>query len=221
MSLFESDQEREERMEKLKESTLERYNVFRGIECDVVLPQKQLMISGKSGTTKGLATLAFGLLGYAAASGTSQNEENRTVETILQIVENGIVFKNANIDGADMRIPYGDIVKMMVPDTKKTKDKAIGIITLIENKRIILIPKTADNDGREIVLNHIWDILNEKAYGVKNEDPGWGLDSERKRAKVVYDESDISELERLGVLFERGLLTEREFKKLKKGVIEK
>ena len=140
MALFSSEEEKAEKQRKLEEKTLEEYNVFEGIECNVILPEKQLKTSGKSGAKKGAATLAFGLLGYAATSGTSQNEENREVETIFQIVENGIVFKNANMDGSDLRIPYGEIVKMLVPQDKKNKDM-IGIITLLENKIIVIMPK--------------------------------------------------------------------------------
>ena len=38
---------------------------------------------------------------------------------------------------------------------------------------------------------------------------------------MSYDNSDISKLERISVLYEKGLLNEEEFKKLKKGIIEK
>lgn len=141
------------------------------------------------------------------------------METILQFVDNGIVFKNANMDGSDLRISYGEIVKMIVPQDKKNKDM-IGIITLLKNKIIIIIPKTLINE-KPIVLNHIWDILNERAYGIKNEEPGWGLDSEYDGNKISYDGSDISNLERVSVMYEKGLLDESEFKKLKKGIIEK
>ena len=219
MALFATDEEKQEKQRQYVQETLEEYNIFEGIECDVILPEKQLKTSGKSGAKKGAATLAFGLLGYAATSGTSQNEENREVETILQFVDNGIVFKNANMDGSDLRISYGEIVKMIVPQDKKNKDM-IGIITLLKNKIIIIIPKTFVNE-KPIVLNHIWDILNERAYGIKNEEPGWGLDSEYDGNKISYDGSDISNLERVSVMYEKGLLDEDEFKKLKKGIIEK
>ena len=219
MALFATDEEKQEKQRQYVQETLEEYNIFEGIECDVILPEKQLKTSGKSGAKKGAATLAFGLLGYAATSGTSQNEENREVETILQFVDNGIVFKNANMDGSDLRISYGEIVKMIVPQDKKNKDM-IGIITLLENKIIVIMPKTFINE-KPIVLNHIWDILNERAYGIKNEEPGWGLDSEYDGNKISYDGSDISNLERVSVMYEKGLLDEDEFKKLKKGIIEK
>ena len=172
MALFETEEDKNKRERQFYEDTLERYNVFEGIKCNVMLPEKQLKTSSKSGTTKGLATFAFGFLGYAAASGTSQNEENRQVETILQIVNNGIVFKNANMDGSDLRIPYGEIISMVVPQDDKEN---VGIITLLQNKLIIIEPKGLIK-AKLIVLNHISNILNERSYGIKNEVPGWGLE---------------------------------------------
>ena len=172
MGFFETEEQEKERKKRLEKQTLEENNVFEGIECEVILPEKQLKTSSKSGTTKGLATLAFGFLGYAAASGTSQTEENRQVETILQIVDNGIVFKNANMDGSDLRIPYGEIVKMMVPEDKKN-NQTVGIITLLQNKIILVMPK-GNTSRKSIILDYIWEKINDKAYGVENEEPGWG-----------------------------------------------
>lgn len=217
MAFFETEEDKNKRERQFYEDTLERYNVFEGIKCNVMLPEKQLKTSSRSGTTKGLATFAFGFLGYAAASGTSQNEENRQVETILQIVNNGIVFKNANMDGSDLRIPYGEIISMVVPQDDK---KDVGIITLLQNK-IIIIELNMANRALRIILNHISNILNERSYGIKNEVPGWGLDSEYEGNEISYDGSDISNLERISVMYEKGLLSEDEFNKLKKGIIEK
>ena len=57
------------------------------MECELILPEKQLRTQGSSGAKKGVATLAFGIVGWAATSGSSQNEENRIITTIFQIVE--------------------------------------------------------------------------------------------------------------------------------------
>ena len=219
MALFSSEEEKAEKQRKFEEETLEKYNVFEGIECEVILPEKQLKTSGKSGATKGVATLAFGFIGYAAASGTSQNEENRDIKTIFQIVNNGIVFKNANMDGSDLRIPYGEIVRMTVVESKKAEENGVGIITLLKNKQIIIMPR--GHSKRPVITNHISNILNERAYGIKNEEPGWGLDSEYEGNAISFDNSEISKLERIGVMYEKGLLNEEEFNKLKKGIIEK
>ena len=127
--------------------------------------------SGKSGTTKGLATLAFGFFRGCCCKW-NQSKENRQVETILQIVDNGIVFKNANRDGSDLRIAYGEIVKMMVPEDKKN-NQTVGIITLLQNKIILVMPK-GNTSRKSIILDYIWEKINDKAYGVENEEPGWG-----------------------------------------------
>lgn len=220
MAFFETEEEKIEKERKKVEELLEKNNVFEGIRCDVVLPEKQLKTSSKSGTAKGLATLTFGFIGYAAASGTSQNEANREVETIFQIVDNGIVFKNANMDGSDLRIPYGEIVRMVVFEDDKIKEKGLGAITLLENKQLFILPKGLMKD-KLIIIKHISAILNERAFGIKNEESGWGLDSDYQGNKLSYDGSDISNLERISVMYEKGLLSEDEFKKLKKGIIEK
>ena len=47
------------------------------------------------------------------------------------------------------------------------------------------------------------------------------MDSEYQGNNLSYDGSDISNLERISMMYERGLLSEDEFSKLKKGIIEK
>ena len=120
MGLFGSDISPEERERQRIEETLGEFNIFEGIECEVIFPEKQLKTSGSSGTKKGLATLAFGVIGWAATSGTSQNEENRIVTTVFQIVDKGIVFKNGSMDGSDIRIPYSEIINMEVIHPEKS-----------------------------------------------------------------------------------------------------
>ena len=186
MAFFETEEEKREKERKHIEKTLEKYNVFEGIKCEAVLPEKQLKTSGKSGATKGLATFA----------------------------------KNANMDGSDLRIPYGEIVRMIVPEDDEAQRKGVGIITLLKNKQILLSVNGGTNN-RLIIINHISKILNERAFGIKNEEPGWGLVSEYEGNKLSYDGSDISNLERISVMYEKGLLSEEEFNKLKKGIIEK
>ena len=178
MGLFSSDISLEEREQQRKEKVLEENNIFEGIECDVVLPEKQLKTSGSSGTKKGIATLAFGIIGWAATSGTSQNEENRIIKTIFQVVDKGIVFKNGSMDGSDIRIPYEEIV-------------------------------------------NIANIINERACGAQYEEAGWGIEHGTVEPQETKQESSslINELERLGNIYEKGLLTEEEFKAMKKKLI--
>ena len=100
---------------KTKEDYIEEMladnNVFEGIKCEAIFPNKQLQIGTSSGKKKGLATLAFGLVGLAATSGVKHEEKKRRLKTTFQIVEKGIVFKKATMNGEDLRIPYENIIK--------------------------------------------------------------------------------------------------------------
>lgn len=216
MGLFSSDISLEEREQQRKEKVLEENNIFEGIECDVVLPEKQLKTSGSSGTKKGIATLAFGIIGWAATSGTSQNEENRIIKTIFQVVDKGIVFKNGSMDGSDIRIPYEEIVKMEV--VKPKNSATLGVISLLKNKVIII---KIWNMDKEVILNHIANIINERACGAQYEEAGWGIEHGTVEIQETKKESSllINELERLGNIYEKGLLTEEEFKAMKKKLI--
>ena len=218
MGLFGSDISPEERERQRIEETLGEFNIFEGIECEVIFPEKQLKTSGSSGTKKGLATLAFGVIGWAATSGTSQNEENRIVTTVFQIVDKGIVFKNGSMDGSDIRIPYSEIINMEVVHPEKSG--IIGMITLLENKRIIITPNLGFTRG-EIILNHISDILNERACGAQYEEAGWGLEHATAEPQKSKPESGslMDELERLGNIYEKGLLSDEEFAVMKKKLI--
>ena len=219
MGFFSSDITPEEREQQLIEETLGEFNIFEGFECEVIFPEKQLKTSGSSGAKKGIATLAFGIIGWAATSGASQNEENRIVTTIFQVVDKGIVFKNGSIDGSDIRIPYDEIIKMEVINPEK--GGIMGIITLLKNKRIIITPKIAYMK-REIILNHTSNIINERACGAQYEEAGWGLEHATAELQETKQESNslMDELERLANLYEKGLLTDEEFVAMKKKLIE-
>ena len=163
--------------------------------------------------------MAFGVIGWAATSGTSQNEENRIVTTVFQVVDRGIVFKNGSMDGSDIRIQYSEIVNMEVVHPEKSG--MIGMITLLKNKRIIINPKLGFTRG-EIILNHISDILNERACGAQYEEAGWGLEHATAEPQENKPESGslMDELERLVNMYEKGLLTDGEFAAMKKKLIE-
>ena len=225
MALFNSKTPEEKEQEKINseqkriEDTLAEFNIFEGFECEVIFPEKQLKTTGSSGTKKGLATLAFGVIGWAATSGTSQNEENRIVTTIFQVVEKGIVFKNGSMDGSDIRIPYDEIINMEVVQPERSG--IIGIITLLKNKRIIINPKIGFLRG-EIILEHTSNILNERACGAQYEESGWGLEHGTAEPPKTKRENGslMDELERLGNMYEKGLLSDEEFATMKKKLIE-
>ncbi len=153
MGIFEPSMSKEEKEKQLKDETLKKHDVFKGVECEVILPEKQLRTQGNSGTKKGIATLAFGIVGWAATSGSSQNEENRIVTTIFQIVEKGIVFKNGSMDGSDIRIPYEDIISVEKIVDKKDKLNVLGSITLLKNRKILFNPKIFPRAASEIIMD--------------------------------------------------------------------
>ena len=216
MGLFGDGLSKEEREQKELEKTLARYNIFEGIECEVVLPEKQLKTSGSSGAKKGIATLAFGIIGWAATSATSQNEENRILKTIFQVVDKGIVFKNGSMDGSDIRISYEEIVKMEVVTPEKSGN--VGVISLLENKVIIIKLWAID---KEIILNHASNIINERACGAQYEEAGWDLEHATAEPQETKQETGslMDELEKLGNMYEKGLLTDDEFALMKKKLI--
>jgi len=209
--------------EEEKEQIIIDNNVFEGIKCDVEFPNKQLKIGTHDGFTRGFATLAFGLVGLAATSGIKQGEEKRKIITTFQITDNGIVFKKATMDGEDLRISYENIVK-----AAKLNNGENFYITLLKNQDINITHIWLKNMPRKLVtarihlVEHIINILNERACGAQYEEAGWGLDHAPKQSlepKTSKDSSLMDELERLGNMYEKGLLTDEEFVLMKKKLI--
>ena len=202
-----------------EDELLEQYNIFEGIECEVILPEKQLRTSGKSGTSKALATLAFGFAGFAATSGTTENEVNRTLNTIFQIVDKGVVFKNTTLESSDLRIPYSYIIEMEVYEHKSRP--SFGKLILIENKPIIIKLDVSKKES-DIIFDHIAEIINEHACGDQYEEAGWGIEQATAEPQKTKQEGNslMDDLERLGNMYEKGLLTEEEFTLAKKKLLE-
>ena len=90
-----------------------------------------------------------------------------------------------------------------------------------KNKRILIDPKKGRSIG-EIILNHISNIINERACGAQYEEVGWGLEHATAEPQETKQESGslMDELERLGDMYEKGLLTDEEFAAMKKKLIE-
>lgn len=202
------------------EQILADNNVFEGIECEVEFPDQQLKIGTKSGLTKGAATLAFGLVGLAATTGIKQSEEKRKIETIFQIVDKGIVFKQAKMNGEDLRIPYDNIINANSINEnsfiiKLLKNQDITITRVITAKMIINMPLKIH------LINHIVNVINERADGLQYEEAGWGLEHGTKPTETKQKSNSlIDELERLGNMYEKGLLTDEEFKLAKSKLLE-
>lgn len=217
MGFFDGNMSKEEREEQYKRETLEKNDVFKGVECELILPEKQLRTQGSSGAKKGVATLAFGIVGWAATSGSSQNEENRIITTIFQIVEKGIVFKNGSMDGSDIRIPYEDIVSV---EKIENKDKIIGSIILLKNKKIFFNPTKCSSTAAGHIIDQYVNILNKYVCGAIYEEDGWGLENTTFQSAEFTEQRKIDNLERIGNMLEKGLLTDDEFNSLKEKIMK-
>ena len=210
--------------EEEKEQIIIDNNVFEGIKCEVEFPNKQLKIGTHDGFTKGFATLAFGLVGLAATSGIKQGEEKRKITTTFQITDKGIVFKKATRDGEDLRIAYENIVK-----SAKLNNGETFYIKLLKNQDINITHIWLKNMPRKLVIarihlvEHIINILNERACGAQYEEVGWGLEhaigQSSKSETKQESKSLMDELERLGIMYKEGLLTDEEFALMKQKLI--
>ncbi len=204
--------------EEVMEETLSKFNIYEGIVCEVTFPDTQLKIASHGGLTRGVATLAFGFVGLAATSSIKHKEEKRKIKTNFQVVEKGIVFKRAKEDGKDLRIPYDNIVEV--------NQKNMGLfeinIVLLENQVIILELPGMRLNQIETVSNHVIETLNKRACGAQYEEVGWGLEHATAEPQKTKQESGslMDELERLGNMYEKGLLTDEEFAAMKKKLIE-
>jgi len=77
-------------------------------------------------------------------------------------------------------------------------------------------------DPIKILGNHISTTLNERACGAQYEEKGWGLEHATAEPQEAKQESGslMDELERLGNMYEKGLLTDEEFSAMKKKLLE-
>lgn len=214
MGLFKKKSE-----EEIIEEILAGNNIFEGVNCEVTFPDTNLKISTHNGFTKAAATFTLGIVGWAATSGIKHEEENRVLETIFQVVEKGIVFKKATNDQKDLRIPYDNIVKVFSGESHNR-----FIIKLLENQDLkvkVIKIKPDYLQGPRIIINHILDVLNERVCGAQYEEAGWGLEHAPAEPTETKQESNslMDELERLGNMYEKGLLTDEEFTAMKKKLI--
>ena len=218
MALFGGKKKSEE---ELMEEALEKCNIFEGLMCRVTFPDTEIRLNTQSGWVKGAATLTLGIIGLAATSGFKQEEKNRQLVTTIQVVDKGIVFKKAAKDKKDLRIPYGDIVSAK----RDPNDQDIIIIQLIENQDIkimFFMGKGTSLKQDFYVENHFINVINERATGAQHEEAGWGLEHATAEPQETKQEGKplIDELERLGNMYEKGLLTDDEFAAMKKKLIE-
>ena len=222
------EERKEERIieEKRKKESDSKYickRFFNGVKCEVVFPGKELILKTHSGGTRALATLGFGLVGLAATSNVKQEKRNKSVNTIFQIVEKGIVFKNAD-DGKDLRISYDNIINASF----EVKYYNYVYINLLENQQLKIIIENAELSRRKESIkhalhHHIIPYINEHANGLEYEEAGWGLPSKKEDMEESVEnrnaDSDFEKLEKLMDMYKEGLLTEDEFKAMKNKII--
>ena len=106
-----------------------------------------------------------------------------------------------------------------------------GNFTLPTNNKVIFANVSTINYSdvnktkSDIILDHIAEIVNEHATGEQYDEAGWGIEqvtsatSEPQETKQETG-SLMDELERLGNMYEKGLLTEEEFTLAKKKLLE-
>ena len=218
-----SSENKEDKKTKKINKSLEKYNIFEGVKVRAIFPEKEVVIKSHGGLTKGVATLTFGLAGLGATSGLKQKKQNKTIDTIFQIVKKGVVFKKAADNGKDLRIPYDNIVKAY-KDTGLVQINNKLFIQLLENQKITLLV-SASMRHNENIRDYLIEILNERATGVENEEAGWGLDSANTKTLSesqpiqVEETNSTNELEKIIDMYKKGLLTDEEFAAMKKKII--
>lgn len=128
-----------------------------GMKFQIKLPEFE--VTSRSGTTKAAATAAGGLLGFALASG--KTKKRRKINTIMRMAEKGIVIENGDITGADLRIPWENILHV----------EGTGIlgIQLTDGSKIeaTLLKLTGPSE------KYFAQVINPKCKGVPPEEEGW------------------------------------------------
>lgn len=177
---------------------------------------------------KGMAAWSWGIVGLAMTSNVKTEEKRKELKTIIQVAEKGIVIKNAQSDGRDLRIPFANIVRA-------TDDKMVnGVFSdylrliLLENQIIqvslLSRSKVTMKKAKKIVNKEFIDSINAKASGAQHEEIGWGLDYAENNAAETSEnatKTDTDELKEIMKMYQDGLLTEDEFAAMKKKIIEK
>lgn len=98
-------------------------------------------------------------------------------------------------------------------------------IQLLENQKITLLV-SASMRHNENIRDFLIKILNERATGIKNEEDGWGLESDNtevlseSQTPEIEETNSTNELEKIMDMYQKGLLTDEEFAAMKKKIIE-
>ena len=205
----------EKRFKAIKE-----HNIFTGIKAKIVFPEKEIKLKYVDNTiTRGFATRYFGIWGLAIGDEIKQEEENRSVTTLLQVVEKGIVLKNASKDGKDLRIPYESIVHV------EKRNDFLDLI-LLENQVINIKFDFGlfSLSTKEFVDGYFIEIINSRACGEQFEEDGWGLEYDDSTNNLNNDSNlknqyGADELLKWYELYEKGVITSEELQQKKNEIM--
>lgn len=207
---------------------MRNYDVHKGVSCHVIFPEKELKIKTQNPAMKGMAAWSWGVVGLAMTSGVTTEEKRKSLDTVIQVAEKGVVMKNAQSDGRDLRIPFTNIIR--VTDDKYVNGKYSDYLRLIllENQiiQISLITRSKVKMKKTVkwVNQEFIESINSKATGAKHEESGWGLDyAENDDAEISQNniKSDTDELKEIMKMYQDGLLTDEEFTAMKNKIINK
>ena len=223
--------EQEKKNELTKQSMIKRYDIYKGVKFKIYLPEKEIVLKDKhGGLTKGILTFTFGLPGFAGTNGIKQEKKQKTITTVVQVVDAGVIFKNSSEDGKDIRIPFEDIISFK----ENNGGNRIGgfTLTLIGNQILKMYisgiyQKQRKRLGSDLyyAYEHIEKAIDKKACGSQNtEEIKWS--SEKNNENIVSEVKNetgslIDELERIGNMYEKGLLTDEEYAIMKKKLMDK
>ena len=226
MGLF-NRKSKEEKEQEETEKILSIYDVHKGVTAHVIFPEKELKIKTQDPAMKGMAAWSWGIVGLAMTSGVKTEEKNKSLKTVIQVAEKGVVIKNAQSDGRDLRIPFTNIIR--ATDDKMVNGKISDYLRLIllENQiiQVSLLTRSKITMKKEVKLvnKEFIDSINAKASGAQNEEAGWGLDYAENNDTEHSNNNSSSgtqELKEIMKMYQDGLLTEEEFVAMKKKIIE-
>ena len=204
---------------EMRYEALAQYNIFEGVDCDVIFPNSQLKIATYIGLTRSAATLTSSFVVLTDSSRVNQNDGKIRMESVILVANKGLIFKQVTHEGKDLRIPYENVIRS---DPGRGSHEII--ISLLENQEITVELDYMKPIMAKIVVDHITNNINERACGAQLEETGWHFEysAEPAAEPEIRQESTslMDELERLGNMYEKGLLTDEEFAAMKKKLIE-
>lgn len=154
--------------EKLAEKEEYFFTIIeRGWRAKVFLPE--FIVENTDIFSKGVSTLAFGLVGLAMANVSSAKQ--RKLDTIVRIAEKGLVIENADPDGKDLRVPWESIIRSR--EEYSDNDRILGLYIFLAEENSILIknPKSFKNFKSQEFTSKLVDFINSHACAVADE--GW------------------------------------------------